>query len=418
MSFLRRRLGGVFYGWWVVLGGMVTGALGGGIYFYGFTVFFLPLSAELGVSRAATSLAFSLSRAEGALGAPPVGWLIDRYGARKMLLLSTALAGIGYLLLSRVGNFSQFIIVYLVLVSVGFNLGFFNASMAAVNYWFVRRRGMAMSILMSSVGAGGAFVVPLLSLAVLKLGWREASVLSGLALLLIATPAALLVRHSPESMGLAPDGDPHPTPQAANPNPSPHGVDYTGRQAMGTSAFWLLTLAIALRVAAFGALVIHMVPILVWRGVDQQMAANLVGLLALFSIPFRLLSGWMGDRLGKQQVTAAALFIGGLSIPLLLVGTQMWHFYLFAALFAIADGVSPIAWALVGDFFGRRYFATIRGWMHFVYTWGMVALPVWAGWWYDRTQSYEVPLWLFTALFGAAALTFSRLRPPQPRDDP
>ncbi|MEE9202249.1 MAG: MFS transporter, partial [Dehalococcoidia bacterium] len=339
----------------MVAAGYIIGTLGGGIYFYGFTVFFLPVSRDLGLSYALTSLVMSQARAEGAFLGPLAGWLINRFGSRTMLLIGTALAGVGYLLLATAQGFVSFLVIYLLVISLGFNLGFFSALMAAVNHWFVRRRGMAMSILMSSVGAGGAFIVPRLSAVVGGGGWRTGAVLSGVVLLAVGLPASLLVRHSPESMGLQPDGRPAPPPGEGDHSPDP---ELSARQALRTRAFWLLTAAVTLRVGVFGALVLHLVPILVWRGLDPQMAANTVGVLALLSIATRIGLGWVGDRLGKVRVISVAVLVGAFSVVLLALGTQLWHYFLFAAAFAVADGASPLGWALIGDFFGRKSFAT------------------------------------------------------------
>src|SRR5918994_7443337 len=98
----------IFYGWRMI--GLVSAirVVGGGIHQFGFTVFFLPISQELGLSRAATSLAFSLSRAQGAIEAPLVGYLIDRHGPRPILVTAVFLAGVGYMLLSWVHNYANF----------------------------------------------------------------------------------------------------------------------------------------------------------------------------------------------------------------------------------------------------------------------------------------------------------------------
>src|SRR5499426_54183 len=125
----------IFYGWRMV--GLVSAirVIGGGLHQYGFTVFFLPISQELGLSRAATSLAFSLSRAQGAIEAPLVGYLIDRYGPRPTLVTAVFLAGVGYILLSWVNSYTSFMIVYLGVICLAFVAGFVHSPMVVANSW-------------------------------------------------------------------------------------------------------------------------------------------------------------------------------------------------------------------------------------------------------------------------------------------
>jgi len=109
----RAKIDRIFYGWWIVTASGVINAFGGGVYFYGFSVFFLPIKQALTLSSASTSLVFSLSRAEGAIEGPLAGYLIDRFGPRRMITIGVIIVAIGYLLLSQVTNFTSFLIVYL-----------------------------------------------------------------------------------------------------------------------------------------------------------------------------------------------------------------------------------------------------------------------------------------------------------------
>ena len=126
--------------------GVVTAVriIGGGLHQYGFTVFFLPITRDLGLSRAAMSLAFSLSRAGAAIQAPLVGYLVDRFGPRPMLATAALFAGVGYILLSWVNSYASFLLVYLGVISLVFTAGFAHAPMVVANTWFIRRRARAM----------------------------------------------------------------------------------------------------------------------------------------------------------------------------------------------------------------------------------------------------------------------------------
>src|SRR5262245_9344318 len=136
----------IFYGWHMV--GLVSAirVVGGGLHQFGFTVFFLPISQDLGISRAATSLAFSLSRAQGAIEAPLVGYLIDRYGPRPIVVTAVFLAGVGYILLSWVTTYTGFMIVYLGVIFLAFVAGFVHSPMVVGSRRFSLQVADALSV--------------------------------------------------------------------------------------------------------------------------------------------------------------------------------------------------------------------------------------------------------------------------------
>jgi MFS family permease len=112
--------------------------LGGGLHAYGLSVFFLPVTHELGLTRTATSLVFSLARAQGAIEGPIAGYCIDRYGPRPVMAIAILLAGIGYLLLAGVQSYAALLVVYMGVISLSYQAGFMDATMAVANTWFIR----------------------------------------------------------------------------------------------------------------------------------------------------------------------------------------------------------------------------------------------------------------------------------------
>ena len=198
----------VFYGWWIVLLGALIIVVGAGILIHGFTVFFLPLKRDLAVSSAAISLLYGAARLEGGAEGPLVGYLVDRWGPRAMMLTGAILAGTGFILLSLVETFWQFFFIYIFIISLGFNAGFFHPVYAVVNSWFIRQRGIGFALTGVAASVGGIFMAPLLSYLILSFGWRTGAVIAGVIILAVAVPAALPIRRTPESMGLLPDGDP------------------------------------------------------------------------------------------------------------------------------------------------------------------------------------------------------------------
>jgi len=392
--------------------------LGGGLHNYGFTVFFLPLSQDLGLSRAATSLAFSLARVEGAIEGPFVGYFIDRFGPRPMILIATMLTGLGYILFAWVDTYTNFLIVYLGIISLSFTPGFVHAAMAVGNTWFIRYRARAMTVISSAVPIGGTLLTPLLAMAVQTWGWRSGAILAGTLFLVIGIPIGMGVRRSPESMGLLPDGD------APTPSESSHSVasdrndgnsavpDPTLREAMKTWVFWLFVIGMTVRVGAYSTITVHFVPILVWKGLTQEHAAVLLGAFAFLNWAAHYVIGPLADAMNRPKLLTACMIAAAGSMLLLIWGDGVWPLWLFTILFTAIDASFPVVWATIGDFFGRKYFATIRGTMSFFYTWGSVVGPVIAGAVYDRSQSYVATLWgICAAMLLGAGLTALLIKP-------
>ncbi len=223
-------------------------AVGTGILYHSFTVFFLPLKRDLGVTSAAVSLLYGAARLEGGIEGPVVGYLIDRFGPRKLILIGTSLCGFGLILLSTVHSFWTFFLIYVFVVSLGSNAGFFHPLSTAVNKWFIRHRGLGFSVVASSGSIGGMIMAPLLSFIILDYGWRMGALFAGCLVLAISIPAAIPIRRSPESMGLRPDGKPpakKPEEAGAQPESILQDVHFPVREALRTFQFWLLNASTA-----------------------------------------------------------------------------------------------------------------------------------------------------------------------------
>ena len=157
----------IFYGWWIVLASAIAFALEGGIYFYGFSAFFIPIVSEFGWSRAAISGAFSFSRIEGAIIGPIGGLLIDKFGPRKIMFLGITIMGIGFILLSRIDSLVTFYLVFILLIAMGSTVGIQMTTLVAIVNWFKKKRGTAMGIGLSGVGVGG-LIVPALAWLIIQ----------------------------------------------------------------------------------------------------------------------------------------------------------------------------------------------------------------------------------------------------------
>jgi MFS family permease len=417
-----------FSGWWIVSVTAVLYGYGAGVNFYGFGVFFNPMREEFGWSRAATAGVFSLARLEGAPLGPIIGWLIDRIGSRRMMVAGLSLTGLGFISMYFIQSLWMFYVIYGLLIATGFSMGFFQASQAIVANWFFRRRSQALSYLAVGGGLGGAALVPAMGAIMGMAGWRWTAVAVGLLMWVVGIPLALLLRNRPEDVGQVPDGLPsrHEAQAAHDATGSPstpvervdaaerREVEFTVGQALRTSTFWTLVLAMAFRSSILSSIVVHQIAHLEDIGIARHTAETMLGLMIAMSIPGRLLFGWLGDRISKQHLLAFSSVLQGIGIFIIANATGLvyvWPFLLFYGLGY--GGAIPLTQALRADLFGRKIFATIGGLIMPFTTLGGVAGPIFAGYVYDVTDSYRIAFYTFVVLILLSGLTFLFVRPPK-----
>ena len=430
----RPRMKGIYYGWYMLAGASVMNALGGTIVWQGFAVFFIPVAESLGITYWQTSLAFALARAENGVLGPITGWALDRFGYIPLILSGTIITGVGYILLSRTDTYIAFLLVYLCVVSIGSSTSFMQATTAALNTWFIRYRGLVMSINSAAFRLGGAAVIPLLSVGVISLGWQTTAWIVGVILIVLIAPLSLLFRRSPESMGLNPDGgvsysnmrrrirERQTGEREANAtqvseasgsttaNENSDG-DFTTKQALRTPWFWILVAATTLRISVHGTIFLHFIPILVSRGEEQQTAANLVGAISLAAVPVILFTGYISDRVGRPLMLTFLYSASAVSLLLITLVEGTWAIFIAMLLFTGSEAGSSLNWAIIGDLFGRARYATIRGMMAPIYNSALIVAPVAAGYTFDRLGTYQPVLIAGTILMFTAAGVFLILQP-------
>ena len=425
MKGLNRRLSGLYYGWRMMGLTALIRTVGGGVHGFGFTIFFLPIKAELGISSAATSLAFSLARAEGAIEGPLSGYLIDRYGAKPVILTAALLCGIGYILLSTINSYKSFLVVYIAVISLTFMPGFVHAPAVLATHWFTRYRARALTCLSAAMPVGGAIIAPLLAIIIEAWGWRTGAFLAGCLFLFVAAPLALKIRPSPESMGLRPDGEPGPSADpagdtgkdaAGQTGPAATRVfEFTVRRAMWSPVYWLFVVWMTTRSAAYSLVIVHFVPLMVWKGLSPEAAAFLLSGFAFMNLVAHFIIGWIADQTNKVRLVNGCMLLTFIGIVPLMWSDALWGMLLFSALFTVLDASIPVIWAAVGDYFGRQRFGTIRGTMSFFYMWGSVLGPYLAGVLYDQAANYTGVLWLLLGLVAVSGGTTTVLIKPWSR---
>ena len=408
-----------FYGWRILLASSVMGSVGIGITISAFPVFFLPIREELHLSSTQVSFLIGFAWAQSGVMAPIIGWLNDRIGPRTLVLCGGLTCGVGLILVSFADNFWQVLIFYGVVVAVGRTAAFNPTLMATVNQWFVRRKAIAMSLLGASFSIGAAVMIPLFALGSEQIGWRHTILIAGVVLSLLTPPVSYVIRSKPEDMGLFPDGD--------QPNDITRGSardleggsqltrsgDFHLGQALRTRAFWLLLTGLVIRVSVADAILIHSIPLLVWKGVSEQSAAFFVSMVFLIMIPVRLTLGLSGAFLPTNAVLFVGMAIGGLSVGALMLTDGTTAAILFVLALVAIEGVATLNWIAVGDYFGRRSFATLAGILTVFHSIGALLVPVATGYIFDQTDSYSLALKILAPALIVGAVAFGVSRKPR-----
>jgi len=407
---LKSKLDNVYYGYWVLLGAFLLHFLDSGLYFYGFSVFYTPIREEFGWSAAVVAGAISFSRLEGGIEGPLVGYLIKRFGPRKIITIGVILTGLGYMAMIYVDSPLMLYLVYGGILSIGYNMGFTHGLSTLITNWFIKKRTRAMGLYALAAGIGGALIVPLISKSMVLYGWRTTAILCGLAFWVVGLPASYLFRNSPEEMGLLPDGlspgdyiDPE-TGESKVVNAEP---EISTKDALKSVTFRRLLLAESLRTFLLGSIVLHQIPHLISIGLSADTAGGILGMMIFASIPGRVLFGFLGDRIKKNKLLAATMIIQGIGVLVLAFASNIIHVYAFVVIYGLTyGGCIPLLMAFRGDIFGRKNFAQMSGIMSPFRMIGNVVGPVMAGYLFDVTGSYKVAFVSFAALAVMSGISF------------
>jgi MFS family permease len=346
------------------------------------------------------------------------------------------ISGSGYTIGSlEITVFAAFILLYAGWMSIGYNTGFGHASQAAVNAWFIKKRSRAFMLF--SLGAGGSGLTVLaFGWGIANYGWRPTVLFAGIGIFLIIIPLSLVLVHKPEHVGLLPDGEsPDSSPALLNVDgsataPAIDGsndeessdvtegeYDFGVIEALKTFSFWMLIVGTGSRSVAMTSVIIHQVKYLTdIRGISDMQASAALGATVTVSVVGRMIFGWLGDYIDKRYLLIGATLLQALGIFILANATSMGLVWLYAVIYGIAYGGGiPVYMAIVGDYFGRKNYATIRGFMQMFQIPATVTGPIFAGWVFDTTGNYQVAFTTFIAsMFVGVFFLFLAKRPRTP----
>jgi len=376
----------IFHGWLVVAATFAVTFVGFGSA-YTFSAFVESLQRDFGASRGSVSLVFSLAGflyfGLGIVSGP----LADRFGARRLAVAGMIMTGLGLAAASLARTLFEVYAAYGLGVGLGVGCAYVPA-IGAVQRWFVRRRGFASGLAVSGIGMGTLVMPPLASLLIETLGWRGAYLVLGALAAVIGGGLALLIESDPRDRNLGPDGDP---PQTGPQSTRPEGMSV--KEAIRSRRF--ISLYAACLICAFGVFVpfVHLVPYARDHGVAPSAAVLLLGVIGIGSTAGRFFLGGIADRMGRQ-LSLLLMFAGmALALTIWVVSTDFWSLAAFAFVYGIFyGGWVAVLPAVVMDYFGGRNVSGLIGILYTSVAFGTLIGPSAAGFAFDASHSYTVPI--------------------------
>jgi len=393
----------IFYGWYIVAGSFVTNLALTGTYFQGFQVFFLPILTTFAWSRTALSGVFTLRQLESGVLAPVLGFIVDRVGPKRVIIVGGVISGFGMMALSQASSLYMFYALFL-LAAVGASAASHGITWPVlVARWFRRRLGIAMGIATMGPFLSGIPVL-IITRLVVETGWRTAMFITGTTLLLIITPIGAFVRNTPEPYGLFPDGDSGKSRLDA-PKDRDHGggnsfvqEGFTVSQALRQKSFWVCALFFGIFFFGTSAFGVHQIPYFESKGLSTSDAASTLTTLLFLSGIGRLGGGLLADAFDLRIVlTVVGILNLATWLYLVLFDVNSLSMALpFTALHGISFGFGvSLRPVIVTKLFGIRALGALNGLLQTSAVISGVVGPVLMGWIFDTTGEYTDALYLF-----------------------
>jgi MFS family permease len=389
-----------------------------GVY-YTFSIFFVAMLEQYGWSRAATSGVFSLFVIAISAGGAVAGILIDRFGPARVVPAGGVLLAVGLVATSQLTELWQFYLYFGVICGLGVAWSGWVPCVTLVNRWFAAKRGTAMGIASAGIGLGTVCMVPFTQQIISTAGWRTAYlVLAGLSVLFIVPQSACLMLGRPEDVGQKPDGAGENGPVKVGRAKPARQMVVVDRQwvarawgvssAMGTARFWLMGGHLFLSVLTNQMLWVHQAAYLVDGGYDKMLAASMVGLAGLASMPAKIMWGWVSDRFGREWAFTMGVAVMVTAIVMLVLTRtfpSIWLVFGFCLAFAVGYAITaPISPTAAADIFGGQNFGSIFGVLNLSTGFGAALGALFAGYIFDVTGSYVVAFTLAAASSMCAAV--------------
>jgi MFS family permease len=337
------------------------------------------------------------------------GWLSDKFGSKRVIVIGACVTAAGMVLLGFVKTPWTYFVIW-GFTGAGGTLGFTLAIDTLLTNWFVRKRGLAFSVRFAVMGLVSALVLPLISWLISSQGWRNAVQFWGVVVFMCVPFLLYYVRQEhPEFYGLLPDGDDKKLDIDKDVQVYVQEEDFTIKEIIRNKTYWVLFIAGVLFRAILQGINIHIIPLLIDRGIDPVAAGGLLAITSLFMIPSRAFGGIIADRVEKKYlrfIITGLLLLLALGIGIYLLVPGMVGVYIFLALWGFGSGsFIPLDLVLRSRYFGRKTFGQQTGISSMLSAPMTFIAPIYTGWMFDITGTYNTPFTVFAVLAVISSIT-------------
>jgi len=407
----------IFYGYWIVAVTFIVLLIFSGAWFYSFSLYIQPLQVDFGWSRGQIMTALTISFLSISGTAPFVGRLVDRYGVRRVMTIGASVAAGGFVLLSQTHSLWQFYAGSAV-VGIGNTATGIIPATTVVSNWFKKRRGTALGIMATGIGAGGVIMPQLIgNYLIPNFGWGRSYLVLALIVCITIPLVLLVMKTKPQDMGLYPDGVQDPEAVAEAKASTPDSAGLTMKMALGVPVFWLIAVSYLANAVTSNGMMQTQVPYLMDIGFSVATGVTVLTLVGVGSIIGKFTFGWLCDRIQAKYAWSIAASLMIVSVIMLMnVGptSSLAAIWLYAIIMGVGfGGWLPTMSFITSTNFGLTSYGTIFGMVVFAQGIGMATGPLIAGYMYDMTNTYTMAFIIFIALSVVTILTALAIRRPK-----
>ncbi len=384
---------GIFYGWVIVavvfLAEFTTAGMGGST----IALFFVPMGNDLGWPLTMMVGAVTAQSIAAMVTAPLVGPLLDKFGARPVMLVGAITGGIGLIAMMGIHSIWHFWFLYAFVGALGLNeLGRISGPVVVAK-WFIRLRGRAMAIATSGTTVGSFTMAPIIGILITAFGWRLSWGILGILMMVTMVPSVyIFMRRQPEDIGLLPDGD-KPSHLGSSSNPTHAYIEpiWTLKEALKTKTLWILILSMNLVGFAAFSLTLLQVPYFVDQGMSNQNAGYVFTLTWVGFTISRFIWGFLLERVPVRLCLAGAFLARSLGPIILLIIPYPINIPPFLIFYGVFGGSFALLQAVAfANYYGRTFFGSIHGALRPLLAMPSVIGPIILAWTYDTTGNFDL----------------------------